>query len=235
MALTKRTAFWVCTLGTLSSAILFVALTIDTHRQVDALTHADKLTDQVVAGKRVWQKYNCNDCHTILGFGGYYAPDMTKSYKRLGEVGIRERVTKPEVILARSWRKMPQQNLAPKEVEDLIAFFRWVNDIDTLDWPPQDSEKMPSSSVRKLIAMVGMSPGAALFKDKGCLGCHRVGEVGNDVGPAMEKVGAKYNKETLALYSMDPKKANPNSKMPPQPQVQPLEAKQIAEFLADLK
>jgi nitric oxide reductase subunit C len=235
MALTKRAAFWVFSLGTLSSTVLFLALTIDTHRQVRTLTHADKLSDQVVAGKRVWEKYNCNDCHTILGFGGYYAPDMTKVYKRLGEVGIRERVTKPEVVFARSWRKMPQQKLASQEVTDLVAFFQWVNNIDTMDWPPQDSEKMPSSSVRKLIAMVGMSPGAALFKDKGCLGCHRIGEVGSDVGPTMEKVGAKYDKETLALYSVDPKKANPNSKMPPQPHVEPSEAKQIAEFLAGLK
>jgi cytochrome c551/c552 len=130
---------------------------------------------------------------------------------------------------------MPQQNLAPKAVDNLIAFFRWVNNINTLDWPPQDSDKMASSSVRKLIAMVGMSPGAALFKDKGCLGCHRVGEVGSDVGPTMEKVGSKYNKETLALYSVDPKKANPSSKMPPQPHVQPQEAKEIANFLAELK
>jgi hypothetical protein len=32
------------------------------------LTHASQLSAEVVAGKRVWQKYNCNDCHTILGF-----------------------------------------------------------------------------------------------------------------------------------------------------------------------
>jgi len=235
MTLTKKTAkgiFWV---GTLSSLVLFLALTVDTHRQVNMLTNVDKLSDQVVAGKRVWEKYNCNDCHTILGFGGYYAPDMTRSYKRLGEVGLRERVMKPEVIFARSWRKMPQQNLKKQEVEDLIVFFQWVSNIDTHDWPPQDSEKMLSSSTRKLIAMVGMSPGVALFKDKGCLGCHRVGEVGNDIGPTMEKVGSKYDKEALALYTMDPKKVNPNSKMPAQPHVQPAEAKQIAEFLAGLK
>ncbi len=30
----------------------------------------------------------CNDCHTILGFGAYYAPDMTKAYFRLGENNI---------------------------------------------------------------------------------------------------------------------------------------------------
>lgn len=41
-------------------------------------THEDKLTAQVASDKWVWQKYNCNNCHTILGIGGYYAPDVTK-------------------------------------------------------------------------------------------------------------------------------------------------------------
>ena len=235
MSLTKRTAWWIFLVGTLSSLILFLALTIDTHLQVRVLTNADRLTDEVVAGKRVWEKYNCNDCHTILGFGGYYAPDMTKSYKRLGDVGIRERVAKPEVVFSRSWRKMPQQNLSKKEIENLVAFMKWVNDIDTHDWPPQDSVKMPDSSIRKIIAMVGLSPGAALFKERGCLACHRVGEVGTDVGPAMDKVGAKYSKETLAQYIINPKKVDPKSKMPEQPDVKPLEADRIAEFLMGLK
>ena len=235
MDLTKKAAKQIFFIGTLSSLVLFLALTIDTHRQVKVLTNVDKLSDQVVEGKRVWQKYNCNDCHTILGFGGYYAPDMTKSYKRLGEGGIRERVTKPEIVFAKSWRKMPQQNLSKKEVEDLIIFLKWVNDIDTHDWPPQDSEKRSSSSARKVVAMVGMSPGAALFKDKGCLACHRIGEIGSGAGPGLDKVGSKYDKETLALYTIEPQKVNPKSTMPEQPNIQPLEARQIAEFLAGLK
>jgi nitric oxide reductase subunit C len=231
----KKTAKWIFLAGTLSSLILFLVLTIDTHRQIKVLTNVDSLSDQVVAGKRVWQKYNCNDCHTILGFGGYYAPDMTKVYKRLGEVGIRERVTRPEVVFAKSWRKMPQQNLSKEEVQALISFFKWVNDIDTHDWPPQDSDKMPQSSIRKLIAMVGMSPGAALFKEKGCLGCHRIGEVGSDVGPEMEGVGSKYDRETLAKYIIDPQTVDPESEMPEQPEIRPLEAARIADFLMGLK
>jgi len=228
-------AKWIFLVGTLSSLILFLALTVDTHRQVRVLTNADKLSDEVVAGKRVWQKYNCNDCHTILGFGGYYAPDMTKSYKRLGEVGIRERVTRPDVVFAKSWRKMPQQNLSKEEVDNLIAFLKWVNGIETHDWPPQDSERRPTSSIRKLIAMVGMSPGAALFKEKGCLGCHRIGEVGSDVGPSMEKVGLKYDRETIAKYIINPQSVDPKSKMPPQSDIQPVDAARIAEFLMGLK
>src|SRR6185369_13032500 len=110
LRMTKKTAFWIFLVGTLSSAILFLGLTVDTHRQVAALSHADKLSENVVAGKRAFEKYNCNDCHTILGFGAYYAPDLTKVVQRVGADGIRYRLKNPELAFARSVRKMPQQH-----------------------------------------------------------------------------------------------------------------------------
>ncbi|RMG60745.1 MAG: cytochrome C, partial [Deltaproteobacteria bacterium] len=115
--MTKRTAFLIFLVGTLSSAVLFLYLTFDTQKQIQVLTHADRLDEKVVAGKKVWEKYNCNDCHTILGFGGYYAPDMTKAYKRLGPEGIAFVVKNPEKAFASSWRKMPNQGLTDEEVD----------------------------------------------------------------------------------------------------------------------
>lgn len=235
MAFTKKSAKWIFWIGTLSSLVLFLVLTVDTHRQVRVLTHAENLSDQVVQGKRVWQKYNCNDCHTILGFGGYYAPDMTKVYKRIGKEGIQETVKNPQVVFANSWRKMPQQNLQDKEVEDLVAFFKWVSEINTNDWPPQDSNKLPPSSIRRMVAGVGVSPGGALFKEKGCFGCHKIGGTGGNVGPAMEGVGNRYDAVKLSQYIQDPASVNPKSRMPKQSDLTPDEAKQIAQFLMSLK
>lgn len=37
-----------------------------------------------VAGKRVFQAYNCMGCHTIVGNGAYFGPDLTKIYKEAG-------------------------------------------------------------------------------------------------------------------------------------------------------
>ena len=110
------------------------------------LANVDKLSDQVVAGKRAFEKYNCNDCHTILGFGGYYAPDLTKVVQRVGEDGIRYRVKSPEKAFANSPRKMPQpEPLRTRRSTDLVAFFRWVGEINNNDWPPQDSKKRLSA------------------------------------------------------------------------------------------
>ena len=93
--MTAKTARWIFYGGTVASLVIFLALTVDTHRQIETLTHAGALSDRVVAGKRVWQKYNCNDCHTILGFGSHYAPDMTKAYWRRGGEGITAVVRTP--------------------------------------------------------------------------------------------------------------------------------------------
>lgn len=39
---------------------------------------------QATDGKRVFQAYNCMGCHTIVGNGAYFAPDLTKEYERTG-------------------------------------------------------------------------------------------------------------------------------------------------------
>lgn len=35
-------------------------------------------------GKRVFQAYNCMGCHTIVGNGAYFAPDLTREYADVG-------------------------------------------------------------------------------------------------------------------------------------------------------
>lgn len=235
--MSKRAAFWIFLLGTLSSAILFLYLTYDTHKQVDILTHADKLTDDVVAGKRVWEKRNCNDCHTILGFGGYYAPDMTKAYKRLGAEGIRKTVEHPDQVFASSWRKMPVQNLTGAETQNLIAFLKWVSEIDNHDWPPQDSESRISRSALKLAGGVGMDLGIALFKEKGCIGCHRISGVGGTSGPALDHVASVpgHDASTLKKFIRDPKSVHSDSTMPPQEDLSEAELDAITNYLVNLK
>ena len=50
-----KSIFWV---GTLSSALIFIALTVDFHRREPEFAHNERITDQVVDGRKVWHKYN---------------------------------------------------------------------------------------------------------------------------------------------------------------------------------
>ncbi|HEY5996635.1 MAG TPA: c-type cytochrome [Candidatus Deferrimicrobiaceae bacterium] len=233
--MTKRTAFWIFLIGTLSSSVLFLYLTVDTHRQVEALSHADRLDERVVAGKRTFQKYNCNDCHTILGFGGYYAPDLTRVVRRVGEEGIRFRVSDPAGAFANSFRKMPRQRVTAAEIDGLVAFFTWVGGIENGDWPPQDSPKRLSRGSERLVAAAGLSPGAAVFQTKGCMNCHSLHGAGGTFGPAMDTVGRRRSLESIEHYIKDPKSQNPAAKMPAQTGLTDGEREEVARFLSGLK
>jgi mono/diheme cytochrome c family protein len=39
---------------------------------------------EAVQGRRVFQSYNCMGCHTIVGNGAYFGPDLTKLYGQVG-------------------------------------------------------------------------------------------------------------------------------------------------------
>jgi len=207
----SKAVFWI---GTLTSAALFLGLTYDTQREFDRLTHADALDEQVVAGKRAFEARNCNDCHTILGFGGYYAPDLTRAYVRIGADGIRRRLEHPEQAFRDSYRKMPQQRLGEAEIADLVHFLRWVDGIENNDWPPQDSQRRWKRSTERLLAGGLLSPGAALLKQESCLGCHALGDGGERVGPRLEWIGGKRDAAWIAGLLQEPERLQPGTPMP---------------------
>jgi nitric oxide reductase subunit C len=226
-----KAVFWV---GTLVSLAVFLAMTAHTHSSFDALTHADRLDERVVAGKRAFERHNCNDCHTILGFGAYYAPDLTRAYARLGEDAVRRRLEQPEVAFAASYRKMPQQHIPKAEIEDLVAFLRWVSDIENHDWPPQDSKARWKRSTERLLGSAAMSPAAALVNQENCLSCHALGGGGGSEGPRLEWIGARRDADWVARYLADPQAVAPGSRMPAFPHLSEGQRRMIGEFVVSL-
>jgi nitric oxide reductase subunit C len=228
---TAKLIFWI---GTLSSLILFLVLTVDTTRRFDALTHADKLDEKVVAGKRAFERHNCNDCHTILGFGSYYAPDLTRAHVRLGEEAIRRRLAHPEIAFASSYRHMPQQGLTEEEIEHLVAYFRWVSGIDNQDWPPQDSPARWKRGTQRMLASAALSPAAALIEQEGCLTCHALGGVGQTMGPGLEWIGARRSGMWIAEYLAEPERFAPGAAMPAYDHLDGGQRQMVGEFIAAL-
>ncbi len=127
--------------------IIFAALTVHTHwYMVTDSTDQAGLTASVKAGKHVWEKHSCINCHTILGEGSYYAPELGNVWHRYGG---REN---PEAARAaiKGWikaqpmnvpgrRQMPAFDLSEQELDELVDFFRWTDGIDTQGWPPHPS------------------------------------------------------------------------------------------------
>lgn len=79
----RRRAVAMFGLMVLVFAVLSVFSFMDSRGQVtpDQVSYG---TYQATAGKRVFQAYNCMDCHTLVGNGAYLAPDLTKEYGQVG-------------------------------------------------------------------------------------------------------------------------------------------------------
>ena len=110
---------------------VFLYMTYLSHTTFDERSNADKITDKVVLGKRVWEKHACIDCHTLLGEGAYYAPELGNVIKRRGEEGVRAIL---EMAAEQGWgtdRKMPQFDLSEEEIEGLVEFYISMGNVDT--------------------------------------------------------------------------------------------------------
>lgn len=98
----------------------------------------------VTRGKLTIQGRNCMNCHTLLGNGAYFAPDLTKAWldQGWGTEGVREELMfnflKDPAKYARSFgsgRKMPNLQLTDEEARSVIAYLKWMSSIDTNGFP----------------------------------------------------------------------------------------------------
>jgi nitric oxide reductase subunit C len=115
--------------------LLFLALTFDTVQNLPKRDHRENLTDSVVRGKHIWETRDCVGCHTILGEGAYFAPELGNVYKRRGGDFIKAWI-KSQPTGTPGRRQMPQFNLNDQQLDDLVNFLKWTSEINTNNWPP---------------------------------------------------------------------------------------------------
>ena len=123
--------------GSVFFFLLFLALTFDTTRDLPKRDHhkQQSLTPEVIRGKHIWEVNNCIGCHTLLGEGAYFAPELGNVYTRRGGEFIKVWIkTQPTGVPGR--RQMPQFNLSDQELDDMVAFLKWTSEINTQNWPP---------------------------------------------------------------------------------------------------
>jgi nitric oxide reductase subunit C len=133
--------------GSLFFIAIFVIMSIQSVGYIRTQsTNEATLTDSVARGKRVWEENACINCHTLLGEGAYFAPELVNVMTRWGVADDPEGAfdtlkgwmdAQPTGIEGR--RQMPQFNLGDDDVRALADFFLWINTIDSQSWPPNDA------------------------------------------------------------------------------------------------
>jgi nitric oxide reductase subunit C len=106
--------------------------------------------DLLHLGKLTSQAKNCMNCHTLLGNGAYYAPDLTKAWidpawsktgpmmamtgKSTKEEAMAEFLIHPSQYPTHA-RMMPNLDITADEAKGLVAFLKHMSSIDTNGFP----------------------------------------------------------------------------------------------------
>lgn len=162
---------------------------------------ARAMPPQAVAGMQVWRAHACEACHTLLGQGGAYAPDLTHIYAQRGGDYLREFLANPGAFHP-GQRVMPRFDLTRDETANLFAFLDWVGQ-QSPAWPPQPI--LVAGGANPAFAFAPMSGetaaetdspaarGAALFRAPPaiCGTCHALEPDVVIVGPSLAGIASR--------------------------------------------
>ena len=130
--------------GTIFFFLVFLGLVGQSYSYI-VNTATPPLKDSVIRGKQVWEENACIDCHTLLGEGAYYAPELGNVWKRYLANNDNDPQAAREAL--KTWiksmptgvegrRQMPHFNLTEQQLNDLVDFLEWTSKIKTQNWPP---------------------------------------------------------------------------------------------------
>ena len=208
-----RSFFWI---GTSLCALAFLLLTYLSLRSIPLRTHIKNMDESVVRGKKIWERKNCMGCHTLLGEGAYYAPELTQVTSRRSDIWLKQFLKNPEQMYP-GQRKMTNFHLTDVQIEDVINFLRWVGNIDTNGFPLEIQKSLTGNvavSVKANDAAESMPQPEKLAI---CLGCHQLAGVGGTAGPSFDslKFGeGRLTKEYVQSWLKDPQSIKPDTAMP---------------------
>lgn len=223
--MSNKAAKYLFIFGSLFFFLILVILTVDTMGKLDA--RAPEITESVNAGKKVWHKYDCIGCHTILGNGSYFAPDMTKVTNRKPITYLKKFIMNPRAIKPST--AMPVLGVSDKEADDLIAFLVWMSKVDTNGWPPPPI-------LATIAADAAASAGQVVYQQNGCSDCHQIMGIGGTGGPELTHVGSRRPDINWHIQHLkNPESVVSGSAMPPFDSLTEKELGDLAGYLIKLK
>jgi len=124
--------------GSMFFFLLFLVLTFDTMSALPERDNRQNITEQVAKGKAVWEQNNCIGCHTLLGEGAYFAPELGNVYTRFGNSteAIKGFIKSRPKEGVPGRRSMPQFDLSEEELDAVAEFLKYASEINTANWPP---------------------------------------------------------------------------------------------------
>jgi mono/diheme cytochrome c family protein len=159
------------------------------------------LGPEAAAGRRIWQRNNCQSCHQIYGFGGFLGPDLTNAASRLAP----QRFVR---LLAEGSGRMPAFDLSVEEAAAVMAFL-WAMDetgqgqakVVLHDANREDPALRLTRAIRAELTETGNASareGFDLFIARDCRTCHLPQDGFAATAPDLLSVGYRLDRLQVA-------------------------------------
>ena len=106
-----------------------------------------KIPAEAAAGKRVWQRYGCVECHMIFGNGDYSSLDLTRISRERDSQWLKDYLTSAPLFPEAKNSRHPA--VTGEEAKLLLAFFDFISQVDTGAWPPKPLSLRPGDPAGK--------------------------------------------------------------------------------------
>ena len=151
-------------------------------------------------GKELFVSLGCHGCHKAKGYENFYrvGPSLRRIGNKVDPSWLVRWIKNPEKYQPKT--KMPDFRLSEEEAVSIAAFL-----ISQSDPNYKEPIQYDKGDINK---------GQKLFRTIGCLGCHKMGDDGNNFAPNLNNVGNKVKPDWLVNWFLDPKGYNPSTIMP---------------------
>jgi ubiquinol-cytochrome c reductase cytochrome b subunit len=155
-----------------------------------------ELSPEELAGIGYFRSENCASCHPFGKAG--VGPDLTARRIKRNAAWMIDHFKRPQQMVPGT--SMPTIQLSDKQLNALAAFLLKLN--------PKNSEALQSAPAMAV-------SGAMVYQQFQCGSCHQVNGAGMRVGPPLNGLAARRNREWVIEHFANPQKMSPGTVMPP--------------------
>jgi ubiquinol-cytochrome c reductase cytochrome b subunit len=176
----------------------------------------NQFSPQELAGLGYFRQEKCLACHNLSGGPPKTGPNLAKVGERKNAEWMIKHFKNPNQVVPGS--NMPPILLSDANLNALAAFL--------LKLTPEnagDVASAPDNIIR----------GAQVYEAQGCGNCHVVNGVGAKIGPALNGVAQRHDRQWVVKHFANPSALSPGSIMPPT-ELSPAEMQALVDYLFSL-
>lgn len=204
-----------------------------------------------IAGKKIFQRHLCSNCHSIEAVGGCLGPPLDGAGARRSKSYLLDRITNSAAAKARFEREcafelMEHPRIPSSEASQVVSYLLTLPEpkggFHVAGHKAVAANKAGSSEQSTAPATASLEVGKKLFYQRGCAECHAIGNVGGQFAPNLLGIAQQHDRNYIQqritnaqlLTVSEPDEYGGKGAVMPPLNLSSEETKQIVDFLMSL-